>query len=81
VYLNRSIVVMELEGPDSALKCLETIVNNQSLKDYYLFHALMGEIYIRLKNRELARKHLERAQNLTLSIQEKRFLSDKLEIL
>lgn len=81
VFLNRSIVLMELEGPQKALEALEMIKNDKQVGKYYLYHAVLGELYQRLGNVQEARVHYEQARHLTLSKQEQRFLSDKLAVI
>ncbi|GAA4276432.1 sigma-70 family RNA polymerase sigma factor [Aquimarina mytili] len=77
VFLNRCMVILELHGPDKALKAIETIKNNKVIEKYYLYHATLGEIYIRLQQNTKAVIHYQKAIQLTQSKPEKQFLKDK----
>ncbi|MBL4661973.1 MAG: sigma-70 family RNA polymerase sigma factor [Flavobacteriaceae bacterium] len=50
VYLNRTLALMEPEGPKKALVEMKKVAENKHLKKYSLYHAALGEIYLRLDN-------------------------------
>ncbi len=78
VFMNRCLVILQLNGPESALKNLNTVKDNKQLQKYYLFHASLGEIQTRLGRKTEAAQSFQKALKLTQSNQEKRFLRDKI---
>ncbi len=78
VFLNRCLVILELDGPVGALKVLETIKDNKLLEKYYVYHATLGEIHQRLGQATKATSYYEKAIQLTQSKQEKQFLKNKI---
>lgn len=74
--LKRAIVVAQTQGP---LVAIEEIHRIEGLEEYYLFHATLGELYLRVQNHDAARCHLERALALTSSAAERRLLASKLQ--
>ncbi len=78
VFLNKCLVILELQGPKEALLALEGIKKNKLLEKYYLYHATLGEIHLRLSNYSLSLAHYDKAIRLTQSKSEKRFLKDKI---
>lgn len=79
IALNRVIAFAEIHGAEKALKQLEAIENDATLKRYYLFFATKGEFYFRLGNYRDARKQFERAHTLTHSAVEKESLQRRIE--
>jgi RNA polymerase sigma factor (sigma-70 family) len=73
--INRAVAMMQVNGPQAALTALLQI---EKADKFYLYHAIMGEIYTRLHNYALAKSSLEKAINLTRSAPEKRVLQEKL---
>lgn len=78
IFLNRSIVLLQVEGLQAAFDSLLELEDMKSLQDYYLYHAVWGEIQAQLGNVEAAKLHLQQASQLTGSQQEKRFLAEKM---
>jgi RNA polymerase sigma factor (sigma-70 family) len=78
VALNRSVVVSELYGPAEGIKAIENIPGIESLKNYYLMHAILGEMYLQLDNKEKAVDCFSRAALLTASETEKKLLVEKM---
>jgi RNA polymerase sigma-70 factor (ECF subfamily) len=72
---------MELEGPQKALDALTIIKDNKQIGKYYLYYAVLGELYYRLSQKENAIAAYEKARKLTLSKQEQRFLTDKIAVI
>jgi RNA polymerase sigma-70 factor (ECF subfamily) len=78
VLLNRCIVIMELYGPQKALATLKEFPDNKRVSGYYLFHAVLGELYHRTGDNAQALRSFENARQLTQSGHEKRFLTHKI---
>ncbi len=78
VLLNRCMVVLELQGADKALMAIKTIKNNKVIEKYYLYHATLGEIYMRMHQNTKAVIHYQKAIQLTQSKQEQQFFKDKI---
>ena len=76
--LNKAIVVMQVEGAGGALQILNNISDRKKLESWYLYYGLLGEIYSRLHNKELAKINFETAINLTQSEAEKKMLKNKI---
>ncbi|MDI1355114.1 MAG: sigma-70 family RNA polymerase sigma factor [bacterium] len=76
--LNRIIAFMQVKGPAAALKEVDLLENKKSLKSYYLYHALLGDIHSKLNNRADARSHFESAIQLTKSRAEQKVLYHKI---
>ncbi|WP_212004771.1 RNA polymerase sigma factor [Chitinophaga sp. HK235] len=78
VVLNRSIVLLESAGPQQALQALQTLEGHRQMARYYLYHAVLGEIYKRLGEKEKAVACFKQARVLTTSTQEQGFLAKKI---
>ncbi|PKV50026.1 RNA polymerase sigma-70 factor (ECF subfamily) [Aquimarina sp. MAR_2010_214] len=78
VFLNRCLVILELKGPKKALIALENMKSNRLLEKYYLYHAILGEIYQQLEDNSVAVTYYQKAIELTHSKQERQFLKDKI---
>ncbi len=76
--LNKMVAVMQVHGPAKALESIEMIPDKKKLEPFYLYHALLGEIYSRLGNHILAKKYFENAIRLTKSEAEKKVLKEKI---
>ena len=79
--LNKAIVVMQVEGATSALQILDKINDRKKLESWYLYYGLLGEIYSRLNDKQLAKINFETAIRLTQSEAEKRMLKNKIAAL
>jgi len=79
VFLNRCLIVTEVYGAQEALKEIETIRDHKIIKKYYLYHAILGEIYERLQNTDKAVTSYEHAIQRTQSKPEKQLLQKKIE--
>jgi RNA polymerase sigma factor (sigma-70 family) len=75
--LNRAVVLAEAQGVESALAALQNL-DAKPLANYYLYHALLGDMLRRLGRTAEARPHLERALALTKAPAEQRLLRQKL---
>ena len=78
VALNRAVVLAEISGPQAGLDTVLAIKDRQSLDDYYLFHAVLGEFKIQLNLREEAATHLKKALELVQIKSEQVLLQEKL---
>ena len=78
IALNRCMVILELNGPEAALKTLKKIKDRRQLENYYLYHSILGAIYQQLEEKVKASEHYRIALNLTESRHEQRLLKNKL---
>ncbi|MDH7444357.1 RNA polymerase sigma factor [Aquimarina sp. 2201CG14-23] len=78
VFLNRCLVILELKGPSEALDVIEKINDHKVMNRYYLYHAIMGKIYERLIQPNVAVEYYQQALKLTQSKIEKHFLKQKI---
>jgi RNA polymerase sigma-70 factor (ECF subfamily) len=78
VGLNRAVVVAELYGAGDGIKAIENIPGIEFLKNYYLLHAILGEMYLQLSDREKANDCFSKAALLTASETEKKLLDGKM---
>jgi RNA polymerase sigma factor (sigma-70 family) len=79
--LNKAIAVMQVEGAAAALQVTANIYDSKKLESWYLYYGVLGEIYSRLNDQELAKKNYEIAIKLTQSLAEKRMLKNKIAAL
>lgn len=79
--LNRAVAIMQVNGPMAALNALKTLPANHKIAKFYLYHAVLGEIYLRLGDGIAAKNSLEKAIRFTRSAPEKRILQEKFEML
>ncbi len=77
--LNRIIVVMQVSGPEAALRELETLSGREDMRKLTLYHAVSGEIHAGLGNAEQARAGYAAAAELTRSEAERKVLREKAE--
>jgi RNA polymerase sigma-70 factor (ECF subfamily) len=78
VALNRAVVVAQLYGAIEGIKAIESILGIEFLSNYYLLHAILGDMYLQLDNKEKAINYFSRALLLTESEAEKKFLAEKM---
>nr|WP_282100273.1 sigma-70 family RNA polymerase sigma factor [Aquimarina sp. MMG016] len=78
VFLNRCLVILELEGAEKALDTVYEINDQKTMEKYYLYHAVLGEIYHRLRQTAQAIKYYNKALQLTQSKIEQQFLRNKI---
>jgi RNA polymerase sigma-70 factor (ECF subfamily) len=77
--LNMAVAMMYAEGPEAALNILCHIPDKERMENFYLYHAVLGEIYLKLNNIPEARLHLKKSISLTKSDAEKKLLQEKIE--
>ena len=78
-FLNRAIVIAQIEGPDKAIDEIQRIPGIEKLQNYYLLPSTMGELYMRAEKFPEAKRYLNEAIRLTRSPIEKKLLQSKLE--
>ncbi|QJB31732.1 sigma-70 family RNA polymerase sigma factor [Chitinophaga oryzae] len=78
ILLNRSVAMLEYAGAQAALQSLEALEGHRQLNRYYLYHAVLGEIYKRMGEKEKAVTCFEQARLLTAAQQEQEFLAAKI---
>jgi RNA polymerase sigma factor (sigma-70 family) len=79
--LNKAVVVLQIEGAAVALQLLNNINDRKKLENWYLYYAVLGEIYLALNNKEFAKTNFETAVKLTQSEAEKRMLKNRIRML
>lgn len=77
--LNRAIAVAYVHGPQAGLNALEQVDQSEIPANYYLWDAALGELHRRAGHNAVARRHLERASQLTASPQERELLRGRLQ--
>ena len=77
--LNRAVAVANVHGPETGLQTLRAIHDREKLDSYYLFYAVMGELEMRLDNREAASKQFRKAFELAETKSERAFLLKRLQ--
>lgn len=75
VALHRAVAVAEVDGP---LAAIVTVTNLPGLAKNHYYHAILGDLYQRSHQPDLARQHYRQARQLTLSGAEKKLLDQKL---
>jgi RNA polymerase sigma-70 factor (ECF subfamily) len=81
VLLNRAVVIKELKGAQIALECIRDIPGINYLKNYYLLHAILGELNSEIGKKDTAKKHYEEALRTVVSAAEKQLIEKKLSSL
>ncbi|GAA4067779.1 RNA polymerase sigma factor [Streptomyces shaanxiensis] len=74
VELNRAVAVSMAEGPEPALRIVETIAAEPALRDYHLLPSVRGDLLARLGRTAEARAEFERAAALTRNERERELL-------
>ena len=75
VRLNKAIVMSQIDGANMAIKY---ILDHVEMKNYYLYHAVLGELYIQNHEPKKAKEQLEFALKLTDSKLEKELIERKM---
>ena len=81
IALNRAVALGKVAGPRTALDAIESMKGRETLKNYYLFYAVLGEFHLASKNAQEAEKNLRHALKLTSIRAEQHFLIRKLAAL
>ena len=61
IALNRAVALANVEGAAMGLSAVESIEPRDLLENYYLFHAVLGQFHLELKNFEEAAHRFRRA--------------------
>jgi RNA polymerase sigma factor (sigma-70 family) len=77
--INRTVVILKLHGATAALTALSKLKDSAKFQNYYLYHSLLGEIYRTQNDALRAKKHYEKAIELTHSDKEKKLLLEKVK--
>lgn len=78
VALNRLVIFGELYGPQKAIEELDRLEDREALQHFYLYHAIRGEWYAQLGDREKARACFGQAVRLTKAPAEQQLLQAKI---
>jgi RNA polymerase sigma factor (sigma-70 family) len=79
IALNRAVAVANVRGPAAGLQTARTIHDREKLDSYYLFYAVIGELEMRLDNREGAAQEFRKAFELAQTKSERAFLLKRLQ--
>jgi RNA polymerase sigma-70 factor (ECF subfamily) len=78
VRLNRAVAVAMAEGPEQALRLIDSLVADGNLEDYHLLHAARADMLRRIGSTDEAAKSYLRALALVTNNSERRFLERRL---
>ena len=78
VALNRAVAVANVHGPHAGLKAVRAINDSEKLASYYLLYSVIGELEMRLDNREAAVEQFRKAFELAETKSERAFLLKRL---
>jgi RNA polymerase sigma-70 factor (ECF subfamily) len=79
VALNRAVAVANVHGSDAGLTAVRAIRDREKLASYYLFYSVIGELEMRLNNRETAAEQFRKAFELAETKSERAFLLKRLQ--
>jgi len=74
VALNRAVAIAMVEGPEAGLRQVESVAQDERLKEHYRLDAVRAHLYERLNRRDLALEHYRRAAERTASLPERNYL-------
>ncbi len=78
VYLNRSVAIAMLYGPEAGLTHIDAVLAQGELANYYLAHAARADMCRRLGRTAEARSSYEKALALTQQEPERQFLQQRI---
>src|SRR6266511_3941370 len=79
VALNRAVAVTNVSGSKAGLEAVRAIRDRERLGSYYLLYSVIGELEMRLNNRETAAQEFRRAFELAETKSERAFLLKRLQ--
>jgi RNA polymerase sigma factor (sigma-70 family) len=79
IALNRAVAVANVHGPQAGLQTVRAIRDRKKLASYYLLYAVIGELEMRLNNREAAAQEFRKAFELAETKSERAFLLNQLQ--
>ena len=74
VALNRAVAIAMVEGPEAGLRQVESVAQDERLKEHYRLDAVRAHLYERMNRRDLALEHYRRAAERTASLPERNYL-------
>lgn len=77
VALNRAIAIAQRDGAERGIEELSAISDRERFNRYPFYPAAMGELELRLGNRDAARAHFSAALGLARNLTERRFLEKR----
>jgi RNA polymerase sigma factor (sigma-70 family) len=80
VALNRAVALAEVDGPQAGIEAIRAIPDLPALESYYLLHAVLGELELRLNHRGAAAAHFRKSLELTEMKSELMFLKKRLQV-
>jgi predicted RNA polymerase sigma factor len=78
IALNRAVAIGNVRGPQAALDSIRDIKGVETLKNYYLLYAVLGEFHLASNDAREAEKNFRQALSLTSIPAEQKFLEKKL---
>ena len=79
IALNRAVALANVHGPQEGLKAVLAIRDRDKLAAYYLFYSVIGELEMRMNNRESATEQFRKAFDLAETKSERAFLLKRLQ--
>lgn len=79
IVLNRAVALSMAKGTDLAIKELETLKQDKSLKNYHRLYSTLGDLYLKEQKNRLAIESYETAKTLTIIEFEKNWIAQKIE--
>src|SRR5215217_3044205 len=79
VALNRAVAVANVDGAEAGLKAMRAIRDREKLGSYHLFYSVIGELEMRLNNRDAAAEQFRKAFELVETKSERAFLLKRLQ--
>ncbi len=77
VTLNRAVATAMLEGPDVGLGVVDSVAQDERLKNHYRVHAVRAHLHERAGRNDLALEHYALAAEATASLPERNYLLRK----
>jgi RNA polymerase sigma-70 factor (ECF subfamily) len=78
IALNRAVVIANIRGAGEGLAAVAAIGDLAKLEEYYLLHAVRGELESRLDRADAAARHFRRSLEFATLDSERAFLSRRL---
>ena len=79
IALNRAVAIANFHGPQAGLEAVRAIRDHEKLASYYLFYSVIGELEVRMNNREAAAEQFRKAFELAETKSERAFLLKRLQ--
>ena len=79
IALNRAVAIANFHGPRAGLEAVRAIRDHGKLASYYLFYSVIGELQMRMNNREAAAEQFRKAFELAETKSERAFLLKRLQ--